>query len=416
MDTKLALKRLYTLEAISPDELEEFYVPRPDQPMQRLVTLLRGRSRQQKFFLVGQHGCGKTTELNRLARDIAQDYEVVRCGHDELRSLEEPVDVEFLFLLLRTFLSATKRLDPGLNRQIEDDLRHGALSQVQDLDLKLSMMGMTISDSVPQPPRDVIQEATIRDEFKIFRSELFSIVTDAIKKIGSFTFTPVLLIIDDMEKLAYAQVRKLLTGHSHLLSSLPCAAIYTVPLGLLFDGELLLNLRDNFHDVSLANVPLVDRKKEPIEAMLKFLYEVIGLRIGMSLFTTAETRPYSALFQASGGNLRQCLRLVGSATLFANQDDTQTINVRHAQHAIQNEEKDYRRMLTFEEREVLKQVFITKEYHRGMPLTLLGNLSVLEYWHPDHLTWYDVNPLVIHLISKISSLAEISLAEESEYA
>jgi hypothetical protein len=327
--------------------------------------------------------------------------------------MEDPVDVEFLFLLLRTFLSATERLDPGLHRQIEDDLQYGALSEVQDLDLKLSIMGITLSYSIRQPTRDIFQEATVRDEFKLFRSELLSIITDAIKRIGSFTSTPVLLIIDDMEKLEYAQVRKLLTGYSHLLSSLPCAAIYTMSQGLLFDGELLLKLRDDFHDISLTNVPITDKEGKAIEASVRFLGEIIRSRVGTSLLTIiTETPPGHTLFVASGGNLRQCLRLIGSAALFADQDGAQTIEAQHARRAIQNEERDYRRILTLEEREVLGQVFRTKEYYRGMPLTLLGNLSVLEYSHPDCPTWYDVNPLVIHLISNNQSLTELWSVEE----
>jgi hypothetical protein len=87
---------------------------------------------------------------------------------------------------------------------------------------------------------------------------------------------------------------------------------------------------------------------------------------------------------------------------FADRDGAQTIDARHARRAIQNEERDYRRILTLEERGILEDVWKTKEYRRDMPLTLLGNLSVLEYWHPDWSTWYDVNPLAKFLIGKPS--------------
>ncbi len=412
MDIELALKRLLTLNEIQPGDLKAHYVPRPDQPMDRISVLLRGPSRQQKFILTGQHGCGKSTELNQLAATMAEDYRVVRGGHEELRIVQDPVDVEFLFVLLRILLRETASLDPELHQNTVAKFdKYMGQDRVVDLHTKLSMMGVTVSAG-PRMPSISQQEAAVREEFRTFGSELFSIVTTTITEIETFSQKPVLLIIDDIEKLRYTQVHELLKEHSYLLSSLPCAAIYTAPHAILFDSTLFLGIGDNFHSVNLANVP-IHNKKEQIELTQDFLAQVIKSRVETSYYAIgADSASLGILFLASGGNLRQWLRLVGSALFFAYQDGDEKIGRQHALRTIQDGERDYRRIVSFEEREIIKRVFETKEYDHTMPLDLLASLCVLEYWHPTWSTWYDANPLVYGLIGKRSPATRLTEREQ----
>ena len=394
MDIELVLKRLLTLNEIQPDNLDTHYVPRPDQPMDRISVLLRGPSRQQKFLLTGQHGCGKSTELNQLTADVADDYLVIQGGNKELRIVSDPVDIEFLFVLLRILLRETANLDPELHKNTVAKFDK-YMGQTADLHTKLSMMGVRVSSQ--QLPSIFKQEAAVREEFRTFWSELFSIVTTTITEIETFSQKPVLLIIDDIEKLRYTQVHELLIAHSNLLLSLPCAAIYTAPHAILFD-KTLSSRRNDFHSVTLANVPVHNKQEVSIIPTLDFLAQVIASRMETS---ATYSDPLYALLIVSGGNPRQCLRLVGSALFFAYQDGDEEIGSQHARRTIQDEEINYRRVVSFEERKIIKRVEQTKEYDHTMPLDLLASLCVLEYWHPTWSTWYDVNPLVRGLIGGI---------------
>ncbi len=81
--------------------------------------------------------------------------------------------------------------------------------------------------------------------------------------------------------------------------------------------------------------------------------------------------------------------------LFANQEGMSEISMKRV---LVDEETDFRRLLSIEDRKILQDVLTSKEYHYQQPWWLLSNLSVLEYWHPDWSTWYDVNPLVLSTI------------------
>ncbi|KAF5410248.1 MAG: hypothetical protein C5S38_10380 [Candidatus Methanophagaceae archaeon] len=55
----------FTLPAICP-----FYVERAGKPLNKLIrALMRQHRHQPKYFFSGHRGCGKSTELNRLAAD-----------------------------------------------------------------------------------------------------------------------------------------------------------------------------------------------------------------------------------------------------------------------------------------------------------------------------------------------------------
>jgi hypothetical protein len=347
---------------------------------------------------------------------MAEDYLVVRGRNEELRIVQDLVDIEFLFVLLRILLRETSSLDPELHiRTLDKFDRYMGQARIVDLDTKLSMMGVTVS-SKQQLPSISHQETTIREEFRTFESELLSIVTTTITEIETFSQKPVLLIIDDIEKLRYAQVHELLKDHSHLLSSLPCAAIYTAPHAILFESSLFLGLRDDFHSVNLPNVPTYFKSEDIFEPTVTFLDRVIRSRVELPRHTiTTDITPLNALILASGGNLRQCLRLVGSALFFAYQDGDEEIDSQHARRAIQDEERDYRRIVSFEEREIIKRVWETNEYDHTMPMDLLASLCVLEYWHPTWSTWYAINPLV-HSLVGIEPISTTTLGDNEQHA
>ncbi|MCP4353371.1 MAG: AAA family ATPase [Desulfobacterales bacterium] len=407
---KQALEKLNILYELSGDQLKEMYVERPDKPMMRAEALLRGKSKQQKILLTGQHGCGKTTELNKLAEIISDEYFVVNCGQGQLRDMEEPSDIEFLFVLLRAFFHTAKQFNTRFDR-VEKKLRN--IIKIKDIDFKLSIMGITLSSPISKSD-DITHEASIRQEFKSFYSELLSIVNMAIEEVESFHGLPVLLIVDDVEKLDEEQVGVLLWKHSHLLSSLPCAAIYTIYPWLMFEGELLTKLRDEFFIIDIANVPLLQKDGDEFADGFHFLEMIIERRTGkQNIWLKPECRRIT--IGASGGHLRQCLSLTHSAMLFASQTAPLKIDFSHIIRVIQDAERDYRRLLSFEDRNILREVLKTNEYYYNLPRRLLNNLSVLEYWHPDWSTWYGVNPLTFSSIGE-SSLSEAIREMENENA
>ncbi|MFM6137768.1 MAG: hypothetical protein ACKO3K_08920 [Cuspidothrix sp.] len=59
------------------EDLQNFYVPRDNSPVDQLVSLLEMEDDPAKFLLAGHRGGGKTTELRRLEQELANTHTVI---------------------------------------------------------------------------------------------------------------------------------------------------------------------------------------------------------------------------------------------------------------------------------------------------------------------------------------------------
>ena len=388
-----ALENVGSLAEQTAHQVDDKYVKRPDEQIERIARILTDRSYQQKFLLAGQDGCGKTTELNRLEELVSDQYTVVRCDHRHFHNLNHAEDIEFLFVLLRAFISAAKEISPEIQDKIAKAFKKVFdPSRIPEVGLKMSILGITLSKKLAPKKEDIRREASIREEFGMFRSELNSVVHKAIEVIKIYKEKPVLLIVDDLEKFQYKQVFNLMTENYQILSSLPCAVVYTVPLWILFEDERS-KLEEVFHPINLSNIPLFDKKDKIIKKKGgPFFHKIAKLRIG-KLWTDLEGILKDYVVAASGGHLRQFLSLLRSLLLEAYDNPDKKIEKEHIKRSFMQITTNFRRILNPGDRDMLENVRKTREYNYSLDRRLLQNFSVLEYWHPDLGTWYDVNPM-----------------------
>lgn len=385
-----ALENVGSLAEQTAHQVDDKYVKRPDGQIERIARILSDRSYQQKFLLAGQDGCGKTTELNRLEELVLDQYTVVRCDHRHFHDLNHDEDIEFLFVLLRALMSAAEEMSPEIQDEIVKIFKKiFEPSRIPEFEVKMSILGIILSKKLAPKKEDMRREASIREEFCMFRSELNSIVHKAIEFLEGIKERPVLLIVDDLEKFQYELVLKLMTENYQILSSFPCAVVYTVPLWILFEDKRSI-LEEVFHIINLANIPLVDKRDNVLEKGVDFFDKIAKRRIGKLW-----TRLYQEqmIIESSGGHLRQFLSLLRSLLLEAYDSPYKIIGEEHLKRSLMQITTSFRRILNPEDREILKSVRNTREYNYSLPRRLLQNFSVLEYWHPDLGTWYDVNPM-----------------------
>jgi energy-coupling factor transporter ATP-binding protein EcfA2 len=137
-----ALENIGTLAEQTAHQVDDKYVKRPDGQIERMARILTDRSYQQKFLLAGQDGCGKTTELNRLEELVSNQYTVVRCDHRHFHDLDHDEEIEFLFVLLRAFMSAAEEMDPEIQLNIAIAFKRiFAPIQGPEFELKASILG-----------------------------------------------------------------------------------------------------------------------------------------------------------------------------------------------------------------------------------------------------------------------------------
>ena len=109
---------------LSGQSLRLWFVPRASSPRRRLEIQLRGQRAPMKVLLVGHRGSGKTTELNKLAEEVTDQFETV--GFDVLNITgRSTLGYEDLMLSLSTQITRyciDKRL---IGRPLTDPLQAG---------------------------------------------------------------------------------------------------------------------------------------------------------------------------------------------------------------------------------------------------------------------------------------------------
>ncbi len=393
-----ALDNLNILAEMTASSPSGHYVERPFSPIPKISRLLGGNSTQQKFLLASQDGCGKTTELNRLEELEKDKYFVVRCYHRHIYSMNEAHGTAFLLVLLRALADAAQAISSSLCMRIAASL--GEIikpSQGIDLDAVFPTLGIGFSTKPPSKEFSMVklgnmrEQASILSELDKFRSEVFSMVHKAMEDIRKDRDKPLLILVDDLEKIEYNDVYKLMTKNAQMLSSLPCAVVYTVPLRLLFSERHSL-LDSEFHILDMGNIPIVNTGEDPIPVSEKFISEIAAKRIG-HFWTGLEKRWRAILILISGGHLRQFLTLLSSMLLELYEAESPKVEIHHIKRAAIKINSGLRRLAYGADNDVLEK-YIAAQYHIGEEhQRFLSSFLILEYWHPDIGRWYRANLL-----------------------
>jgi energy-coupling factor transporter ATP-binding protein EcfA2 len=89
MDLKEAYRALDPAHPLDPDS--PFYVPRPDNPVSRIIAEFQMTDTPRQYLLTGHRGTGKTTELNRIAEALSPHYAVQSINADSIIPLHDRV-------------------------------------------------------------------------------------------------------------------------------------------------------------------------------------------------------------------------------------------------------------------------------------------------------------------------------------
>jgi len=76
-DLEQVVRNFDPRKALSGEALHSWFVARENSPRGRMKTVLRVQHEPQKILLVGHRGSGKSTELNKLAEEVAAQFQVI---------------------------------------------------------------------------------------------------------------------------------------------------------------------------------------------------------------------------------------------------------------------------------------------------------------------------------------------------
>lgn len=371
-------------------------------------------------LFAGHRGCGKSTELRRLQRDLErQDYAVVYIEAETDIDLEDTRPTDILLALVRSLDLALRDKDLAVDAKLLDDflLWFGEVvlekSEVREIMAEVHTEA-EVKGGVPLFAKLLARFSgwvkTGTESKKNLRQKLDPQISQLLQRTRNFTQAArlaaknkgakdLVLIVDSLDRVALKELDDGRSTHEvifiergELLKGLGCHTVYTVPISLLFSPRLP-NLSAIFPDRHV--VPMVKianrRTREPWAEGHALVLELLAHRLDLGVIF--EPGAAEKLVDASGGHPRHLITLARYAFDFT--EELPVTNLA-AERAAQRLVNDYGRAIPEHHWDLLARVWADQAVKNDSDhQQMLFNLSVLEYQNEER--WCDVHPAVLEL-------------------
>lgn len=390
---------------LSGQNLQLWFVPRDSSPRRRLEIQLRGQREPMKVLLVGHRGSGKTTELNKLAGEITDQFETV--GFDVLNITgRSTLGYEDLMLSLSTQITRyciDKRL---IGRPLNDPLQAG-WQNLADwwrrvvAGLEIGKDGgeietyASLSTLLGEIEIGATQSAFTREQINLqidrqmpeLVRQLNWVIDEANRNLAP---RRLLLIVEGLDKVDLSAARNVFRDHAPTITALNASMIYTFPLALRYSEDYLTVRRLFDRDHFLHNLALRHANGGEDEAGIQTLRQIVLRRLDDKLITP---EALDQIVRTSGGIPIDLVKLVSGAALYAleRSESATSIELGDAQNAIKDLRRELAANLSMTEWQLLGQRHTDRMLSNEPAIQqLLYKGALIEY--SNDVQWCDVHP------------------------
>lgn len=429
----------FNTEPLKVEELEKYYVSaiagRGDNPMRNIRSILESAPNEPTHLLfAGYKGCGKSTELNLLEKQMSDKWLVV--NFSVLKELD-PLSLHYIELFIVTMeklfeianekqLSISKEyLDSVSNwyrtREIQEikeqyvdaGTEFGAGAELNIPFFASFFSRLKASAKVSKSLKEALtQKVEPKLSQLIFHcNALIREVRSNLRERGK---TGLLVIIEDLDKLPLDRAEALFYNYSQQLVELDVDVIFTYPIPLLYHPRFI-SINNIFDDTyELPMIRINERDGSPSEEGRAILREIVSRRMDNSLLESPEV--LEKMIAYSGGCLRDLFRLIRQAALSAIALEKPAIGEAEFQKAYQKLKREYDNTIAdkiiegevkvgveeyFEALAALAKDPTKKPENTEAILDLRQNLTILGY---NGDGWCDVHPIVIDILKERQKL------------
>lgn len=387
-------------------EPNPFYVDRPDNPTATLEqSLLRSFYSPPKIFFSGLRGCGKSTELYRIAVNpgITRKYLPIHFSIKEGPGIDN-LDYRDILLeiggqMYRQYTKSGGKLEEQLLKEldswrgrIEKEITITPRMSEAELGANLGTFFGEVGLKVKLEPRtrEIVRQVIEQNIRELI--ELINRITDSIR---NATKRWPLVLIDDLDKPDLERARDIFYGHRETMIQPLVPIVYTISSSLYYRAEIRELLGT---PIFLPNVKLHERKqsdKHDPEGY-RVLRMFIRKRMNPELITDDAI---VAVTEASGGVFREMCRVMRGAILNAGRRSAARIEVEDVRKAEDEIRTQYWRFLTQTDRQILREIRTHNQYNQpDQAAPLLQTLAVIEYANGE--PWCDVHPVLRKLLDE----------------
>ncbi len=362
---------------------------------------------------ISHRGAGKTTELNRLTDSLSDLYFPVFFEADREMDANSFAMEDLLLVIAREVEKTMRDRGTPISKKLLERVESW-FSEIVNVDdiTKNATVGVgaegAVSTSIPAFAKfmagitaafklESVHKESIKHTLKKYPSALMqhvnNLLDDAAETLKQEGLR-LLLVIDNMDRYNPKDMDELLVRSSDRFKVLHCHLIVTPPIGLVLqpESESIENL---FHCESMPTIKLREKDHSEFSGPGKeCLLNVLKKRIDVDLLIP-DTNVQDRLIAASGGAIRELLKIAQDATLDA---DGETIAKEDLERTLDRIRQRFRdRIDTNGWWNVLRNIKQNKRLDEAK-----GNLDVLYQrlaFHYNGENWYDVHPLVAELLN-----------------
>ena len=362
----------------------------------------------QYILFCGHRGCGKSTELKRIANILKRPdaYFVVECNIVEDL---DPNNIEYVDIL---FLAAQRLADVLSESGIEVDNQHmkdlkdffneRVISNLKSKDfstgisvggkaltgfpLVASIFGQfTAAFKFNSTYKEEVR-TIVKNHFSLFKTifnRMLNEIKENIKRCNRGK--NLLIIIDGTDRLTRDACDQIFINNASQLKQIDTNFIYTVPIHIVYEDHQVANFYDKVFVLPMVIIEdhnAVERDKKGWSAMK----EMISKRVPDELFDSEET--INRVIEMSGGHPRELLHILQEAF---NSSDTDLFDRDAVERALETIKADYMCFLDAADYKRLARLAIDDDKESDEQMKrLLFNSAALEY----NSYWRMVNPII----------------------
>lgn len=427
-DESLVWKEVYDrFDPWQPARDPAWRVERAYSPLAELEALLKVDRHAPKVLLAGTTGCGKSTELLRVASrraaaefvvfvDLEQHFSRVLGDEAALRTLS--VWEVLLLVAAAVYRAAREELGIAFPERMIKDVeqaweRAAVASQSEgatEFDFgKVATSMVVLASAVATPvagsavdglmrviteiTRGVTRKATLgqtRKKLADQNDEMQGMLAAVNNLLGEVQrqHPRLLVIVDGLDRVQDLERARDLFVHSQVLGALVCPLVAAGPFPLRHD--LAYANTKGFAPMVLCNEPVFEREQPRMAGPGAVVFErLFGQRVrDLAAGPIIEPDALRRLVWASGGHARSFARLARQLALTCDSAEVAVAEARHVEAAIDKQRKLWESGLTRAHREVLREVIADPSVAPASTLSyeLLEMERLLPY--PNRSEWY----------------------------
>ncbi len=411
-------KDLDLFPLVEAEDIQKFRVDYGIEVKVRLRREIEASEKNGKFIFAGHRGCGKSTLLKRLANEMADQHHVVFFSIANLIEMTAVTHTNILYAIALLMLSHAKDLGISVAEDISETIlgwnttvHKQSKSEETKGGVGFDLKFLELFSAKLQ------QEKSFRDGIETTFAKKISDLVGKIDRLAATiqikTKKPVIVIIDDLDKLDLPLVEAIYRNNIKALFSPQIRIVFTIPVSAIQEPQVMgvLNsegvVRPHLFPVAkfFAKSDRHNPEVEPIAKNLNIFLQVLEKRIPEGLIEPQTAR---AMVLKSGGVMRELVRIARECCtecmvqieIEPDREDI-VIDQEILNAALQNLRHDFTRQIGSSLYDLLVEIYNTSEVEDSSNegfVKLLHGLMVLEYENAS--LWYGVHPIVVDLLKQ----------------